>query len=150
MFSLRTTMKSVSTAALAATVMIAPAQAAHAFNCADYHVANVVNATNEYRVSNGLDKVDCDDELTAESQEWAETMRKADNGKGDHTFHDENTYAAENVAWGNGKRTPQWAADQWYNSPGHRANMLDPEASMIGVGWVEDSKKGTYAVQRFW
>ena len=42
------------------------------------------------------------------------------------------SYSAENIAAGN--QTAQEVMDGWMNSPGHRANILSPDASFIGVG----------------
>ena len=44
---------------------------------------------------------------------------------------------AENIAWGSGARaTPRSIAQAWMNSPGHRANILNPAYRDIGVGIV--------------
>lgn len=40
----------------------------------------------------------------------------------------------ENIAMG--QRTPQDVVEAWMNSPGHRANILSPNYSEIGVGYV--------------
>ena len=42
-------------------------------------------------------------------------------------------FAAENIAAGRG--TPQDVVDAWMNSPGHRENILAPEATHLGVGF---------------
>jgi len=46
--------------------------------------------------------------------------------------------AAENIGWESGNLDPVAAAkllnDQFMNSPGHRANILDPAATHVGVG----------------
>lgn len=49
--------------------------------------------------------------------------------------------AAENIAMG--QRTPQAVMNAWMNSPGHRANILSPAYTQIGVG-VAQNKGGTY------
>ncbi|WP_307817484.1 CAP domain-containing protein [Nocardia acididurans] len=43
---------------------------------------------------------------------------------------------AENIAWG--QRSAAEVVDGWMNSPGHRANILTPEFTNIGVGRVGD------------
>lgn len=53
-------------------------------------------------------------------------------------------YAGENIALG--YRTPEAVVEGWMNSPGHRANILTPEYSHIGVGFSED---GYYWTQQF-
>ncbi len=57
--------------------------------------------------------------------------------------------AAENIATGHA--TAQETVEQWMNSPGHRANILDPELRELGVGYCQapDSEYGHYWVQLF-
>ena len=45
----------------------------------------------------------------------------------------------------------QETVEQWMNSPGHRANILDPELRELGVGYCQapDSEYGHYWVQLF-
>jgi uncharacterized protein YkwD len=48
--------------------------------------------------------------------------------------------AGENIAWG--QRSAQEVMDAWMDSPGHRANILQPRYRRIGVGlwknrWVQ-------------
>jgi uncharacterized protein YkwD len=53
----------------------------------------------------------------------------------------------ENIAYGN------VSADQmmvmWMNSPGHRANLLNPAFTHIGIGAVKTSSGRWYGVQDF-
>jgi uncharacterized protein YkwD len=55
--------------------------------------------------------------------------------------------AGENIAYGN------VSADQmmtmWMNSPGHRANILNPSFTRIGVGAVRTSSGRWWATQDF-
>jgi uncharacterized protein YkwD len=44
--------------------------------------------------------------------------------------------AAENIA--KGYSTPKAVVDGWMNSSGHRANILNPSFTHIGVGYVKD------------
>jgi uncharacterized protein YkwD len=48
--------------------------------------------------------------------------------------------AAENIAAG--LNTPQQVMDGWMNSPGHRANILNPDYTEFGVGYYSGS--GTF------
>jgi len=56
-------------------------------------------------------------------------------------------------AWGEniaaGQRTPEIVVDAWMNSPGHRANILSPNFSKIGVGYVTNSSGRPYWTQIF-
>ncbi|WP_043488150.1 MULTISPECIES: CAP domain-containing protein [Streptomyces] len=53
----------------------------------------------------------------------------------------------ENIACG--QRTPSEVVRGWMNSPGHRANILKPEFSHIGIGYATGSRAGTYWTQLF-
>lgn len=46
--------------------------------------------------------------------------------------------AAENLSRAPAGTEPQEVVDAWMESPGHRANILDPELTQVGVGCVED------------
>ena len=52
--------------------------------------------------------------------------------------------AGENIA--KGQKTPSAVVNAWMNSPGHRANILDPSYTKIGVGY---EKNGHYWTQMF-
>ena len=43
----------------------------------------------------------------------------------------------ENAAWGS--VSPQEVVDAWMQSKGHRANILNPEARAMGVGYYYNS-----------
>ncbi|WP_413773861.1 CAP domain-containing protein [Paenibacillus macerans] len=50
-------------------------------------------------------------------------------------------YAGENIA--KGQRSAKEAVRDWMNSPGHKANILNPNYKLIGVGyyngyWVQE------------
>ncbi len=56
--------------------------------------------------------------------------------------------AAENIAAG--RTTAEGVMKDWMNSPGHKANILNPDLKKIGVGYLETSDiYGTYWVQVF-
>ena len=55
--------------------------------------------------------------------------------------------AGENIA--KGYRTPESVMDGWMNSPGHKANIMSPDFTEIGVGYVTDSRGTGYWVQMF-
>ncbi|WP_083258587.1 CAP domain-containing protein [Cellulosilyticum sp. I15G10I2] len=52
--------------------------------------------------------------------------------------------AGENIAMG--QKTPEAVVKAWMNSPGHRANILKPAFTHIGVGYVAT---GSYWTQMF-
>ena len=46
--------------------------------------------------------------------------------------------------------TPQYAVDGWMNSPGHRANLLDPNSREVGIGYYRRESDGRgYVTQDF-
>ncbi|MEU1271175.1 CAP domain-containing protein [Streptomyces sp. NPDC005799] len=53
----------------------------------------------------------------------------------------------ENIACG--QRSPAEVVDGWMHSPGHRANILKPDFTHIGVGFAGGGPKGTYWTQLF-
>ncbi|MFI9310830.1 CAP domain-containing protein [Streptomyces triculaminicus] len=53
----------------------------------------------------------------------------------------------ENIACG--QRTPAEVVRGWMNSPGHRANILTPGFSHLGVGYAPGGRAGTYWTQLF-
>ena len=57
--------------------------------------------------------------------------------------------AGENIAAG--QSSPQNVMDSWMNSPGHRANILDPDFTEMGIGYFYNpaGTYGTYWVQMF-
>lgn len=55
--------------------------------------------------------------------------------------------AGENIAMG--QRTAQEVMNAWMNSPGHRANILSPSYTQIGVGCAKTSSGVLYWTQEF-
>lgn len=55
--------------------------------------------------------------------------------------------SGENVAWG--QKTPQAVMNDWMNSPGHRANILNENFTSIGVGYYQSSNGTSYWAQLF-
>lgn len=107
-----------------------------------------------YRRSHGLGPVRLDRELMRLAQQHARTMASR-NELGHNvgaSFEDRvrNSslrvrFAAENVAAG--QRTLAEAFAAWRDSPPHRANMLAPEASRMGIGMA---RAGGSPYRVFW
>ena len=63
------------------------------------------------------------------------------------------TLLGENLAWGGGRlATPREIVRSWMNSPGHRANILQPRFREVGIGVVRrlpvgDLRGATYAAE---
>ncbi|MDC0769804.1 CAP domain-containing protein [Streptomyces sp. HD] len=53
----------------------------------------------------------------------------------------------ENIACG--QRSPAEVVEGWMNSPGHRANILKPDFTHIGIGYAGGGPAGTYWTQLF-
>lgn len=105
----------------------------------------VVTLVNRIRVANGLNKLTTYDKLTEVAQLRAKEIEtnyshtRPDGTKCFTALEDagiRSVTAGENIA--KGYSTPEKVVDAWMNSPGHRANILNPSYTMIGVGYVYD------------
>lgn len=118
----------------------------------------IVNETNKIRAAHGLKKVTVNTKATQGSAQWAGFLA-SQNLRAD-MYHDPQlftttatsaaTRAGENILYTSGSADAARFLSLWMNSPGHRANILRPEWTHIGVAWDRNSD-GTYlyAVQRF-
>ncbi|MDY0395785.1 CAP domain-containing protein [Virgibacillus halophilus] len=115
----------------------------------------VVDLTNQERAKEGLKPLKADVELSKVAREKSHDM--AVNG---YFSHNSPTYgspfdmmkswgisyntAGENIA--KGQKTPQEVVNAWMNSEGHRANIMNPKFTKIGVGY---SSQGNIWTQQF-
>lgn len=126
----------------------------------------VFEDTNAFRAEQGQRGLALDKTLSATAQRFADYMARTG-----HYSHDadgrtpgqrlraagyEYCMVAENIAYAydtRGFRTSQLAdkfVDGWKASPGHRRNMLDAEATVMGVAIAHSPLNGYYyAVQMF-
>ena len=120
--------------------------------------AEVVDLTNRQRAGAGLPPLTTDPLLTTAAQAHSADMvarvfyshtspegrqpwdRAADAGARRHSI-------GENIACG--QRSPAEVVDGWMNSPGHRANILKPDFTHIGIGFAGGGPAGTYWTQLF-
>lgn len=115
----------------------------------------VVRLVNDVRKANGLKPLLQDWQLSRVARYKSQDMR--DLGYFSHTsptygspfnmmksFGISYKTAGENIA--KGYATPKAVVDAWMNSPGHRANILNPSYTHIGVGFVAS---GNYWTQMF-
>ena len=115
----------------------------------------VVRLVNEIRKQNGLRELTYDWQLSRVARIKSEDMR--DNKYFSHTsptygspfqmmksFGITYRSAGENIA--RGQATPQAVVNAWMNSAGHRANILNPSFTRIGVGFAAN---GRYWTQMF-
>lgn len=118
----------------------------------------VLDLVNEERNKQGLNPLMMNSELNHVATLKAQDMR--DNNYFDHNsqrygspfemlqqFGVHYTYAGENIAAG--QKTAQDVMNDWMNSSGHRANILNQNYTHLGVGYVEGGAYGTYWVQEF-
>lgn len=117
-------------------------------------MAQIVSETNKLRTKYGLNPVKTNKDLDKVAQEWSAHMAKTDDLQHRPNFWTAypeylNSGGSENIlqAWDN--YSAQRLVDLWYNSPGHRANMLDPNAKTLGVGVTVRPDGKLYAVQNF-
>ncbi|WAH37612.1 CAP domain-containing protein [Alicyclobacillus dauci] len=121
-------------------------------------VQQVVNLVNQERQKNGLAPLTISKSLDNVAQTKAQDM--INENYFDHTspkygspfnmmstFGIHYTYAGENIAAG--QPDAATVMKDWMNSPGHRANILDPHYTEIGVGEAHGGSYGTYWVQEF-
>ena len=59
-------------------------------------------------------------------------------------------FMGENILWGNYDIDAARATELWYNSPGHKANMLRTEYKSIGIACVRDLAGNSFWVQNFY
>jgi len=112
----------------------------------------VVRLTNEKRRANGLKELTINWELSRIARYKSQDMHDLK-----YFSHTSPTYgspftmiknfgltyksAGENIAMG--QSTPKEVVEAWWNSEGHRANMLNSSFTQIGVGYVSNGKYWT-------
>ncbi len=115
----------------------------------------VIRLVNQIRAERGLKELTYDWQLSRVARYKSEDMMK-----NKYFSHTSPTYgspfqmiksfgiayrsAGENIA--KGQQTPSAVVNAWMNSSGHRANILNPSFTHIGVGYVEN---GRYWTQMF-
>lgn len=118
----------------------------------------VIRLTNQERAKNGLSPLKADWQLSRVARYKSADMR--DKGYFSHTsptygspftmmknFNINYRSAAENIAAG--QPSAQAVVKAWMESPGHRKNILTPNFTHIGVGYVKGGSYGTYWTQMF-
>ncbi|WP_010096520.1 CAP domain-containing protein [Ornithinibacillus scapharcae] len=114
--------------------------------------SDVVTLTNKERQQAGLSLLEVDNALSNVAREKSNDMQR--NGYFSHTsptygspfdmmrdFGITYQSAGENIA--QGQRTPDEVVQAWMNSEGHRANILNPDFTHIGVGYDPDGQHWT-------
>lgn len=114
----------------------------------------IVAETNKLRKQHGLAPVKRDGNLDKVSQNWANHLAQIDELNHRPHFIDKypsylNRGGSENILQAWDKYSAHELVQIWYNSPGHRANMLSPKAKSLGVGIATRHDGKLYAVQNF-
>ncbi len=103
----------------------------------------ITELVNEARKNNGLNEVFLDNELSQAAQSRAsECVQKFSHTRPDGTkcftilgeMAISYSYAAKNIAYG--QKNADEVMEDWLNSPGHRANILNSHITKIGVGYT--------------
>lgn len=116
----------------------------------------VVALVNAERAKEGLSPLTIDSKVQAAAQVRAKESKQLFS----HTRPDGTSFATalkeqnvsykgagENIAWG--QKTPEAVMKAWMNSSGHRANIMNPNFTTIGVGYYVDSNRTPYWCQLF-
>ena len=121
----------------------------------------VINQINTIRIQSGVAPLVMAPELTASAQSYAAAMA---NGKFfSHVGADGSTMVSRDTAAGYsnwtdleenlaaGQSTVSTVVSAWMSSPGHRANLLSPQVTETGIGYVDvpGSPFGFYWVEEF-
>ena len=121
---------------------------------------SLVRLTNAERSSAGVPALRADSRLMQAAQLHAEQMARR--GRLEHVLsraqypRPEDRLAAAGYQWSAyaeniamGQNSAAAAMDSWMRSSGHRANILDPGVTEIGIGLARDSGGRPYYVQVF-
>lgn len=126
----------------------------------DYSAAyEELEQLNEIRRENGLNELVMDKDLILMARQRAvecavyydHTRPNGENFSTAKPLDDrfKNTSTGENILYGSYVVGSERATEGWYNSPGHRANMLFPEFKSVGIACVKDVSGRSYWVQNF-
>lgn len=142
-------LRAVAAVAIAAALALSAGRGPAPINAAtplDAEEQAFLNLLNQHRAQNGLASLSANTNLQAAS-EWM----SADMGSHNYFSHTDslgrdpfqrmrdfgynyNTWLGENIAAGTS--SAQVVFDLWRNSPGHNANMLNPNYKVVGIGRV--------------
>jgi uncharacterized protein YkwD len=129
--------------AATAAAMNPPADAKPAAQTPDLHAieARIIEKTNAQRVRHGLRPLQVDNRLIKSARRHAAWM--TNNRSMQHT----SAAVAENIAMG--QRSSAEVVNTWMNSSGHRANILNPGHTRIGVAAYTTPGGTIYWCQQF-
>ncbi|ALE04918.1 hypothetical protein AL755_04460 [Arthrobacter sp. ERGS1:01] len=138
-----------------APAQAAPAQAAPAAPAApavsDPFLAKILEQANAYRAANGAGPLVINTAMSTGSQQWAATLNDRVNKGIDimpnpHRSDYGKSILPKGYDWFSEiigiNNTAQQVVDWWMGSPGHRAALMDKQATDIGIGYVKTTKAG--------
>ena len=102
-----------------------------------------VRLVNEFRQKYGRKPLKADERLTNAARQQSMAMARQGRWTGQHFIAARGVGRGENIAMNNTGSARSFV-NQWINSPGHRANMLNNSYTSIGCGI-----SGKYGTQRF-
>jgi uncharacterized protein YkwD len=115
----------------------------------------LLDGVNEARGAQGMDPIEMASDLVPDVREWSEWMRFNDfehmpSSRRDEILPDTWTTWAENIAMHGDDGMSDCAPihNMWMNSPGHRANILNPSFHFVAIGAYVDGS-GWWATQLF-
>ena len=113
-------------------------------------IQTILNQTNAYRKAHGLPALKAHTTLNTVSTNWSKAM--ASKKVMSHNPNTGKQIPAKWKAWGENVAVGYTAATvtkAWYNSPGHKANMLNKRFTHIGIGIAYDTNGRAYFTQTF-
>lgn len=120
----------------------------------------VLELTNQYRIDNGLSPLTLNVLLDQAANNHSQNMAEQDfydhtdlggNGVGNRVSQIgyQFSWVGENIAAG--YLTPEDVVQGWIDSPGHRANLLNPNFEEIGVGYYYlENDPGNETWRHYW
>lgn len=115
----------------------------------------LLDRANAARSAAGVGKLEMAHDLVPQVRDWSEWMRSNDfehmpSSLRQDILPDSWTTYGENIAMHSNQDLPDCSSihSMWMNSPGHRANILDPDFRFVAIGTYVDGS-GWWATQLF-
>lgn len=155
-----TTQSVTEAAAPVATSEVSPqGEQAASSSFSDAVAQEMLGMINDARAQAGAAPLSSNADLTGIASGWSQQMAASNSASHSPTFIDQtlatgSSNMAENVAYDvtsgkSAQETAQYFFNFWINSPGHHANIMNPEFNAIGFSLAESSNGYVYATQNF-
>jgi uncharacterized protein YjdB len=148
---MRKTISAIMTAVLAAAILITGSSAVTAATPPDSFTAQVLQIANQYRAANGASPVVFNEAIASGSLAWAKEINdRINRGQLDMAQIHRPDAGLSILPKGQDmyseiigiNSNPQQIVDWWMGSPAHRAALLNPRATDVGIGQVKTTKSG--------